>query len=62
MTEQEIQQVVTALKAASDHLEYCGYGDAWERECATTEGLPKQIEDALRVAGVEEDRAVGDGG
>lgn len=24
----------TLLKEAIDHLEYCGYGDYWERECS----------------------------
>lgn len=22
------------LVAASEHLDYCGYGDSWERECS----------------------------
>ena len=55
MTPEEIQQVVDALKAASDHLEYCGYGDNWERECAVDDNLPEQIAAALKVAGVEKD-------
>ena len=42
-----ITKVVEALKAASDHLEYCGYGDNWERECAVDSGLPEQIAEAL---------------
>jgi len=32
----------TALQAASDHLNYCGYGDEWERECAVEAELPKK--------------------
>lgn len=35
-----------ALKAARDHLDYCGYGDKWERECAGN--LEEQIEEALK--------------
>ena len=27
-----IQDLVNALKASKDHLEYCGYGDSWERQ------------------------------
>ncbi len=42
--------LLEALKAASDHLDYCGYGDSWERECAVASGLEKQIEDALEKA------------
>ena len=36
-----------ALRAAEQHLEYCGYGDRWERECARSAKLPEQIVDAL---------------
>lgn len=36
-----------ALEAARDHLEYCGYGDAWERECAEARDLSGKIERAL---------------
>ena len=36
-----------ALEAAQEHLEYCDYGDRWERECADEQGLPEQIADAL---------------
>jgi hypothetical protein len=43
-----------ALRAASDHLDYCGYGDSWERECAMnrTNGpnLPEVIIAALEAA------------
>jgi len=44
-----INQLHAALKAASDHLDYCGYGDNWERECARASGIEKQIEDALAL-------------
>lgn len=36
-----------ALKAAEEHLEYCGYGDRWERECAFGAELPTKIQEAL---------------
>lgn len=45
-----IKQLTEALKAASDHLDYCGYGDKWERECAYEEKLPGQIEAALKAS------------
>jgi acyl-CoA reductase-like NAD-dependent aldehyde dehydrogenase len=43
-----VKQLTKALQAASDHLDYCGYGDKWERE--VSEKLPKQIERALKAA------------
>jgi len=44
-----ISELLEALQAASDHLDYCGYGDSWERECAEAAGLPKQIETAIAL-------------
>ena len=38
-----------ALKDAQEHLEYCGYGDNYERECARDEGLPEKIAEALHA-------------
>lgn len=43
-----IQQLGEALQDASDHLDYCNYGDKWERECAEYAGLRPKIEAALR--------------
>lgn len=43
------EQLLDALEAAKSHLEYCGYGDAWERECAGNE-LPNKIEAAIEAA------------
>lgn len=45
-----LETVVAALRAAQEHLEYCGWGDTWEREAARAAGLPRQIEDALKLA------------
>jgi hypothetical protein len=36
-----------ALQSASQHLDYCGYGDKWERECAKEEGLRDKVTGAL---------------
>lgn len=44
------KQLLDALEAAKEHLEYCGYGDKWERECAKESGLEKQIDDAIAAA------------
>ena len=38
-----------ALLKAQQHLDYCGYGDGWEHECARSEGLPQLINTALEV-------------
>jgi hypothetical protein len=43
-----VQQLREALEAAQAHLEYCGYGDSWERE--VSQGLPQQIQAALNRA------------
>jgi len=48
-----INKLMEALQAASDHLDYCGYGDSWERECAQSQGLKAKISAAL-AAGKEE--------
>ena len=45
-------QLLEALKAAYDHLEYCNYGDTWESECAKGDGLPEKIEAAIVRADV----------
>lgn len=37
------------LQMAYDHLEYCGYGDSWERECADSQMLSTRIESALEL-------------
>lgn len=55
MTEKQSRVVLMlfeALQEAHDHLEYCGYGDSWERECARDSGLPEKIEEALTAASI----------
>lgn len=42
-----IAEVEGALKEAVDHLEYCGYGDSWERSCAFEARLPERLKAAL---------------
>lgn len=46
------QRLAAVLKEASDHLDYCNYGDKWERECANDvpDPLDKKIEAALALA------------
>lgn len=45
-----IAQLVEALEEAKDHLEYCNYGDSWERECAICSRLAFRIDEALKAA------------
>ena len=42
-----IERLYNALKEAQDHLDFCGYGDSYERECAKSEHLEEHIETAL---------------
>ncbi len=44
-----IAKLEDALYAASRHLNYCGWGDSWERECADEQGIPEQVEQALAI-------------
>lgn len=38
------------LEDARDHLEYCGYGDSWERKCAIEYKLEERIKHALEIS------------
>jgi hypothetical protein len=52
------QQLFKALVLAQGHLDYCGYGDNWERECAEASGIEKKIDAAVEAgkeAGLKED-------
>lgn len=50
MTDKEIiKQLKKALTNAQEHLEYCGYGDNWERECAESSDLAGTISKALAL-------------
>jgi len=41
-------ELLEMLKAAKEHLEYCGYGDSYERECAGN--LDDRIQNAIDKA------------
>lgn len=43
-------ELLEALQAAWEHLQYCGYGDKWERNCAKSTGLDAQIRSAIDKA------------
>ena len=40
-----LESIRSLLNEAYDHLQYCNWGDSWERECAGD--LPERIEKAL---------------
>jgi len=42
-----LAQCEEALKASWEHHEYCGWGDAWEREVAEAQKLPDKMTAAL---------------
>ena len=44
MNEEKLQELIKLFNEAVSHLEYCGYGDAWERECAEYKNLPERLE------------------
>lgn len=43
-------ELLKALQKAQAHLEYCGWGDSWERECANEDKLPAKIQTAIDKA------------
>ncbi len=47
-------ELLSALILAEEHLEYCGYGDSWESECARDSGLAKTITKAITKAEAKE--------
>ena len=47
---EKITEIREALEAAVSHLEYCGYGDSWEREGAEAQKLPERLEKAIKTA------------
>jgi hypothetical protein len=46
---QEIKDVQEAFQEASSHLDYTGYGDKWERECAEHANLPEKVSNGLAL-------------
>ncbi len=43
-------ELLEALKQAEAHLEYTGWGDGWERECAREAKLPELVRAAIAKA------------
>lgn len=45
-----IFKLLSALTKAKEHLDYCGYGNEWERECADAINLEEEINTAIEFA------------
>ena len=45
---EKCKNMVLLLKDCDEHLDYCGYGDRWEREMAYSIDLPNRLEAALK--------------
>ena len=45
------EELRRALEQALEHLDYCGWGDSWERECSEDlrRDLPALLERATRL-------------
>ena len=46
MTEVQ-KEFIKLFKDMAQHLDYCGYGDSWERECADERKLPERVDKML---------------
>ncbi len=42
------------IRDMASHLDYCGYGDNWERECADASKLPERVAALLKKHNLEE--------
>lgn len=40
----EYKKLAELFQEAVSHLEFCGYGDQYERECARDDKLPQRLE------------------
>lgn len=49
-TQKAVPVLLEALKEAREHLDWCGWGDSYERECARADGLPEKIDAAIAQA------------
>ena len=45
---EKCKNIVLLLKDCDEHLDYCGYGDSWERSMAYEKDLPNRLEAALK--------------
>lgn len=43
MSDKDLKILIKLFKEMAEHLDYCGYGDSWERECAEAKNLPQRV-------------------
>ncbi len=56
MNDEQIKQLKALFIEAANHLEWCGYGDSYERECARDDKLPQRIEEMVKLLQQEDAR------
>jgi hypothetical protein len=44
MDEKVFKELVELFAEMADHLDFCGYGDQYERECARNDKLPQRVD------------------
>lgn len=44
------KELLDMLIEAQSHLEYCNYGDKWEKECAVEAKLPERLQAVITAA------------
>ena len=54
-----LKEVVEIAEALRDHLDYCGWGDSWERECAEADNLSGRADAAITKGQAAIERAEG---
>lgn len=52
--ELELEKTILLLEKAYDHLNYCGYGDSWEQECALE--LRNKLDEYFRRKGKRKEK------
>lgn len=45
--DRDMRELVEVLSEARTHLDWIGWGDSYERECAVESGLPAKIDDLI---------------
>ena len=45
----EYKKLAELFQEALAHLEFCGYGDSYERECAREDKLPQRLEKMEKI-------------
>ena len=57
MNAEKLAELVALFREAVNHLEFCGYGDSYERECARDENLPQRLQSMISELNEQEANA-----